>query len=174
MSHSCSRPVCSPVCTLAIHSPHHLPIPLTFIRSSPSNRSDWLVFHACRFSLRESRRAAHLNNALSQVTLFCLCVCVCFPDVPRNFSVNLATKTSVLLTWEFPESSNPYRFTVCPSASTRVTFCKICKDTFVSAVRCMIFVVLWRILRKICYNNKHFLCRTKFANPHHHVVLVLM
>lgn len=33
-------------------------------------------------------------------------------DVPRNFSVNLATKTSVLLTWEFPEGSNPYRFTV--------------------------------------------------------------
>ncbi|XP_071062532.1 receptor-type tyrosine-protein phosphatase S-like isoform X6 [Pseudochaenichthys georgianus] len=33
-------------------------------------------------------------------------------DVPRNFSVNLATKTSILLTWEFPESSNPYRFTV--------------------------------------------------------------
>ncbi|KAL0966396.1 hypothetical protein UPYG_G00294820 [Umbra pygmaea] len=33
-------------------------------------------------------------------------------DVPRNFSVNLATKTSVLLTWEFPESPYPYRFTV--------------------------------------------------------------
>ncbi|XP_068460992.1 receptor-type tyrosine-protein phosphatase S-like isoform X16 [Clinocottus analis] len=33
-------------------------------------------------------------------------------NVPRNFSVNLATKTSVLLTWEFPESTNPYRFTV--------------------------------------------------------------
>ncbi|XP_061588039.1 receptor-type tyrosine-protein phosphatase S-like isoform X10 [Cololabis saira] len=33
-------------------------------------------------------------------------------NVPRNFSVNLATKTSVLLTWEFPESSNSYRFTV--------------------------------------------------------------
>ncbi|XP_067461668.1 receptor-type tyrosine-protein phosphatase S-like isoform X4 [Thunnus thynnus] len=33
-------------------------------------------------------------------------------NVPRNFSVNLATKTSVLMTWEFPESSNPYRFTV--------------------------------------------------------------
>ncbi|KAK7945762.1 hypothetical protein WMY93_001490 [Mugilogobius chulae] len=33
-------------------------------------------------------------------------------NVPRNFSVNLATKTSVLLTWEFPESSNAYRFTV--------------------------------------------------------------
>ncbi|XP_062260890.1 receptor-type tyrosine-protein phosphatase S-like [Platichthys flesus] len=33
-------------------------------------------------------------------------------NVPRNFSVNLATKTSVLLTWEFPESSNPYRFSV--------------------------------------------------------------
>ncbi|KAM8839374.1 receptor-type tyrosine-protein phosphatase S isoform 6-T6 [Synchiropus picturatus] len=33
-------------------------------------------------------------------------------NVPRNFSVHLATKTSVLLTWEFPESTNPYRFTV--------------------------------------------------------------
>ncbi|XP_076838306.1 receptor-type tyrosine-protein phosphatase S-like [Brachyhypopomus gauderio] len=33
-------------------------------------------------------------------------------NVPRNFSVNLATKTSVLLTWDFPESSSPYRFTV--------------------------------------------------------------
>uniref|UniRef100_A0A8C5I341 protein-tyrosine-phosphatase n=1 Tax=Gouania willdenowi TaxID=441366 RepID=A0A8C5I341_GOUWI len=33
-------------------------------------------------------------------------------DVPRNFSVNLATKTSVLLSWEFPETSNPYSFTV--------------------------------------------------------------
>ncbi|XP_014844016.1 PREDICTED: receptor-type tyrosine-protein phosphatase S-like isoform X10 [Poecilia mexicana] len=33
-------------------------------------------------------------------------------DVPRNFSVNLATKTSVLLTWDFPETSNPYRFIV--------------------------------------------------------------
>ncbi|XP_073788622.1 receptor-type tyrosine-protein phosphatase S isoform X5 [Danio rerio] len=33
-------------------------------------------------------------------------------NVPRNFSVNLATKTSVLLTWEFPESSAPYPFTV--------------------------------------------------------------
>uniref|UniRef100_A0A3Q2PZF0 protein-tyrosine-phosphatase n=1 Tax=Fundulus heteroclitus TaxID=8078 RepID=A0A3Q2PZF0_FUNHE len=36
-------------------------------------------------------------------------------DVPRNFSVNLATKTSVLLTWDFPETSNPYRFIVCPN-----------------------------------------------------------
>lgn len=26
--------------------------------------------------------------------------------------MNMATKTSVLLTWEFPESSSPYRFTV--------------------------------------------------------------
>ncbi|XP_055739864.1 receptor-type tyrosine-protein phosphatase S-like isoform X6 [Salvelinus fontinalis] len=34
------------------------------------------------------------------------------PDVPRNFSVNLATKTSVLLTWEFPDSPYPYHFTV--------------------------------------------------------------
>ncbi|XP_072297386.1 receptor-type tyrosine-protein phosphatase S-like isoform X6 [Eucyclogobius newberryi] len=42
-----------------------------------------------------------------------LCQTLAFEtDVPRNFSVNLATKTSVLLTWEFPESSNSYRFTV--------------------------------------------------------------
>ncbi|XP_038126707.1 receptor-type tyrosine-protein phosphatase S-like isoform X9 [Cyprinodon tularosa] len=33
-------------------------------------------------------------------------------NVPRNFSVNLATKTSVLLTWDFPETSNPYPFIV--------------------------------------------------------------
>ncbi|KAM9458903.1 receptor-type tyrosine-protein phosphatase S-like isoform 2-T2 [Salvelinus alpinus] len=33
-------------------------------------------------------------------------------NVPRNFSVNVATKTSVLLTWEFPESPYPYHFTV--------------------------------------------------------------
>ncbi|XP_036072098.1 receptor-type tyrosine-protein phosphatase S [Oryzias melastigma] len=33
-------------------------------------------------------------------------------NVPRNFSVNLATMTSVLLTWDFPETSNPYRFIV--------------------------------------------------------------
>uniref|UniRef100_A0A8C2Z322 protein-tyrosine-phosphatase n=1 Tax=Cyclopterus lumpus TaxID=8103 RepID=A0A8C2Z322_CYCLU len=37
-----------------------------------------------------------------------------------NFSVNLATKTSVLLTWEFPESTNPYRFTVCSLADACV------------------------------------------------------
>uniref|UniRef100_A0AAV2JVR3 protein-tyrosine-phosphatase n=1 Tax=Knipowitschia caucasica TaxID=637954 RepID=A0AAV2JVR3_KNICA len=42
-----------------------------------------------------------------------LCQTLAFEtDVPRNFSVNLATKTSVLLIWEFPESSNSYRFTV--------------------------------------------------------------
>lgn len=54
-----------------------------------------------------------LAGTKSSVTadLFC-CLFVPVSDVPRNFSVNLATKTSVLLTWEFPEGSNPYRFTV--------------------------------------------------------------
>ncbi|KAG7456890.1 hypothetical protein MATL_G00240710 [Megalops atlanticus] len=33
-------------------------------------------------------------------------------DVPKNFTVKFVTKTSVLLTWEFPESRYPYRFTV--------------------------------------------------------------
>uniref|UniRef100_A0A672IKH8 protein-tyrosine-phosphatase n=1 Tax=Salarias fasciatus TaxID=181472 RepID=A0A672IKH8_SALFA len=42
-----------------------------------------------------------------------VCLTLAFQtDVPRNFSVNLATKTSVLLTWEFPETSKSYRFTV--------------------------------------------------------------
>lgn len=59
-----------------------------------------------------------MNTASPRVTLFLFFFC--FPDVPRNFSVNLATKTSVLLTWEFPESSNPYRFTVCTRAVTCV------------------------------------------------------
>lgn len=49
MSHSCSQSVCSLVCTLAIHSPHHPPIPLTIMYSCPSNRSDWRVFHFYRF-----------------------------------------------------------------------------------------------------------------------------
>ncbi|XP_036409910.1 receptor-type tyrosine-protein phosphatase S-like isoform X26 [Megalops cyprinoides] len=33
-------------------------------------------------------------------------------NVPKNFTVKFVTKTSVLLTWEFPESRYPYRFTV--------------------------------------------------------------
>ncbi|XP_029104960.1 receptor-type tyrosine-protein phosphatase S-like isoform X9 [Scleropages formosus] len=33
-------------------------------------------------------------------------------DVPKNFSVKLVTKTTVLLTWEFPESRYSYRFKV--------------------------------------------------------------
>ncbi|XP_072560268.1 receptor-type tyrosine-protein phosphatase S-like isoform X5 [Paramormyrops kingsleyae] len=32
--------------------------------------------------------------------------------VPKNFSVKMATKTTVLLTWEFPETRSVYRFTV--------------------------------------------------------------
>ncbi|XP_010784288.1 receptor-type tyrosine-protein phosphatase delta-like [Notothenia coriiceps] len=51
-----------------------------------------------------------LSQTLRGETGLVLYLQVC--NVPRNFSVNLATKTSVLLTWEFPESSNPYRFTV--------------------------------------------------------------
>ncbi|XP_029104974.1 receptor-type tyrosine-protein phosphatase S-like isoform X22 [Scleropages formosus] len=33
-------------------------------------------------------------------------------NVPKNFSVKLVTKTTVLLTWEFPESRYSYRFKV--------------------------------------------------------------
>uniref|UniRef100_A0A8C6M1I2 protein-tyrosine-phosphatase n=1 Tax=Nothobranchius furzeri TaxID=105023 RepID=A0A8C6M1I2_NOTFU len=42
-----------------------------------------------------------------------LCLTLAFEtDVPRNFSVKLSTKTSVLLTWIFPETTNPYHFIV--------------------------------------------------------------
>lgn len=86
MSHSCRWPVCSLVCTRAIHSPHHLPIPLTFIRSSPSNRSDWLVFHPRRFSQRESRRASDLNKTFCQKCDKCLFFCPCvFPRCAEEF-----------------------------------------------------------------------------------------
>nr|XP_015220898.1 PREDICTED: receptor-type tyrosine-protein phosphatase S isoform X4 [Lepisosteus oculatus] len=33
-------------------------------------------------------------------------------DVPKNFRIKLVTKTSILLTWEFPESRSPYRCTI--------------------------------------------------------------
>ncbi|XP_035276849.1 receptor-type tyrosine-protein phosphatase S-like isoform X2 [Anguilla anguilla] len=33
-------------------------------------------------------------------------------DVPKNFTVKFVMKTSVLLSWEFPDSKYPYRFTV--------------------------------------------------------------
>ncbi|XP_048844604.1 receptor-type tyrosine-protein phosphatase S-like isoform X9 [Brienomyrus brachyistius] len=33
-------------------------------------------------------------------------------SVPKNFSVKMVTKTTVLLTWEFPETRSLYRFTV--------------------------------------------------------------
>ncbi|KPP76299.1 receptor-type tyrosine-protein phosphatase S-like, partial [Scleropages formosus] len=33
-------------------------------------------------------------------------------DVPKNFTVKLVTKTTVLLTWKFPESRQPFRCTI--------------------------------------------------------------
>nr|XP_015220909.1 PREDICTED: receptor-type tyrosine-protein phosphatase S isoform X15 [Lepisosteus oculatus] len=33
-------------------------------------------------------------------------------NVPKNFRIKLVTKTSILLTWEFPESRSPYRCTI--------------------------------------------------------------
>lgn len=119
----------------SIHAPHHLPIPLTISCSYPSGRSEWtsLAFAGpadcgvgwgwgwgvglgcvrrpvgggvggwCQTFGRRSPFLCHLFALVA--------------DVPRNFSVNLATKTSVLLTWEFPEGSNPYRFTVGAAAA---------------------------------------------------------
>lgn len=68
MSHSCSQSVCSLVCTLAIHSPHHPPIPLTIMCSYPSNRLTCLLF--LQVLQREGRAAADLNNMICHKWLF--------------------------------------------------------------------------------------------------------
>uniref|UniRef100_A0A1A7ZRU8 protein-tyrosine-phosphatase n=2 Tax=Nothobranchius furzeri TaxID=105023 RepID=A0A1A7ZRU8_NOTFU len=58
------------------------------------------------FSLaaKSSKGIGTFTNELVQRTLQA--------NVPRNFSVKLSTKTSVLLTWIFPETTNPYHFIV--------------------------------------------------------------
>uniref|UniRef100_A0A1A8NME7 protein-tyrosine-phosphatase n=2 Tax=Nothobranchius pienaari TaxID=704102 RepID=A0A1A8NME7_9TELE len=58
------------------------------------------------FSLaaKSSKGIGTFTNELLQRTLQA--------NVPRNFSVKLSTKTSVLLTWIFPETTNPYHFIV--------------------------------------------------------------
>uniref|UniRef100_A0A1A7WDV9 protein-tyrosine-phosphatase n=1 Tax=Iconisemion striatum TaxID=60296 RepID=A0A1A7WDV9_9TELE len=58
------------------------------------------------FSLaaKSSKGIGAFTNELVQRTLQA--------NVPRNFSVKLSTKTSILLTWIFPETTNPYHFIV--------------------------------------------------------------
>ncbi|KAJ3594548.1 hypothetical protein NHX12_003855 [Muraenolepis orangiensis] len=81
--------------------------------SIPASESDYTVLGLNHSSAYELRLRAHTEAGPGPLSPPQVCRTLAFEaDVPRNFSVNLATKTSVLLTWEFPESTYPYRFTV--------------------------------------------------------------
>ncbi|XP_067330526.1 receptor-type tyrosine-protein phosphatase S-like [Channa argus] len=79
----------------------------------PASESSYTVLGLNHSTAYELQLRAHNKAGPGPFSPPLVCQTLAFEtDVPRNFSVNLATKTSVLLTWEFPESSNPYHFTV--------------------------------------------------------------
>uniref|UniRef100_A0A7N8XRH7 protein-tyrosine-phosphatase n=1 Tax=Mastacembelus armatus TaxID=205130 RepID=A0A7N8XRH7_9TELE len=89
-----------------------LPAPPWLI-SLPASESSYTILGLNHSTVYELQLRAHNKAGPGPFSPPLVCQTLAFEtDVPRNFSVNLATKTSVLLTWEFPESSNPYRFTV--------------------------------------------------------------
>ncbi|XP_055007692.1 receptor-type tyrosine-protein phosphatase S-like [Boleophthalmus pectinirostris] len=78
-----------------------------------ATESSYIIVGLNHSTAYEVQLRAHNKAGPGPFSLPRVCHTLAFEtDVPRNFSVNLATKTSVLLTWEFPESSNSYRFTV--------------------------------------------------------------
>ncbi|XP_059915031.1 receptor-type tyrosine-protein phosphatase S-like [Gadus macrocephalus] len=81
--------------------------------SIPASESEYTILGLNHSSAYELQLRAHTKAGAGPLSPPLVCRTLAFEtDVPRNFSVNLATKTSVLLTWEFPESTYPYRFTV--------------------------------------------------------------
>ncbi|GLD69255.1 receptor-type tyrosine-protein phosphatase S-like isoform X1 [Lates japonicus] len=89
-----------------------LPAPPWLI-TLPASDSSYTILGLNHSTAYELQLRAHNKAGPGPFSPPLVCQTLAFEtDVPRNFSVNLATKTSVLLTWEFPESSNPYRFTV--------------------------------------------------------------
>ncbi|KAM9844575.1 receptor-type tyrosine-protein phosphatase S-like [Aulostomus maculatus] len=88
------------------------PVPPRLV-TLPASESSYTIVGLNHSSSYEVQLRAHNKAGPGPFSPPLVCRTLAFDtDVPRNFSVNLATKTSVLLTWEFPESSNPYRFTV--------------------------------------------------------------
>ncbi|CAL8281473.1 unnamed protein product [Lota lota] len=86
--------------------------PSSVARAGPT-ASDYTILGLNHSSAYELQLRAHTKAGPGPLSPPLVCRTLAFEtDVPRNFSVNLATKTSVLLTWEFPESTYPYRFTV--------------------------------------------------------------
>ncbi|XP_078791785.1 receptor-type tyrosine-protein phosphatase S isoform X4 [Oryzias latipes] len=79
----------------------------------PASESSYTILGLNHSTAYEVRIRAHNKAGPGPFSPPLVCLTLAFEtDVPRNFSVNLATMTSVLLTWEFPETSNPYRFIV--------------------------------------------------------------
>uniref|UniRef100_A0A3Q1K1K6 protein-tyrosine-phosphatase n=1 Tax=Anabas testudineus TaxID=64144 RepID=A0A3Q1K1K6_ANATE len=89
------------------------PPPSPWLITLPASESSYTLLGLNHSTAYELQLRAHNKAGPGPFSPPLVCQTLAFEtDVPRNFSVNLATKTSVLLTWEFPESSNPYRFTV--------------------------------------------------------------
>ncbi|XP_013888308.1 receptor-type tyrosine-protein phosphatase S isoform X2 [Austrofundulus limnaeus] len=79
----------------------------------PASESSYIIVGLNHSTAYEVQLRAHNKAGPGPFSPPLLCLTLAFDtDVPRNFSVNLATKTSVLLTWDFPETTNPYRFIV--------------------------------------------------------------
>uniref|UniRef100_A0A7N6FCT9 protein-tyrosine-phosphatase n=1 Tax=Anabas testudineus TaxID=64144 RepID=A0A7N6FCT9_ANATE len=88
------------------------PPPSPWLITLPASESSYTLLGLNHSTAYELQLRAHNKAGPGPFSPPLVCQTLAFEtDVPRNFSVNLATKTSVLLTWEFPESSNPYRFT---------------------------------------------------------------
>ncbi|XP_053186669.1 receptor-type tyrosine-protein phosphatase S-like [Scomber japonicus] len=99
----------------SVPDPSALPAPPAPPRlvTVPASESTYIILGLNHSTTYEVQLRAHNKAGPGPFSPPLVCQTLAFEtDVPRNFSVNLATKTSVLLTWEFPESSNPYRFTV--------------------------------------------------------------
>eukprot|EP00064_Thunnus_orientalis_P015749 superscaffoldBa00002984_g15808 len=99
----------------AVPGPSVLPAPPAPPRlvTVPASESSYTILGLNHSTAYEVQLRAHNKAGPGPFSPLLVCQTLAFEtDVPRNFSVNLATKTSVLMTWEFPESSNPYRFTV--------------------------------------------------------------
>lgn len=96
--------------------------PLTAYHSSPLAHSPTqrnvcrgtttFIFLKTTFSLFTVSLSVPLSKGALSV-LFCFLLAFFYStDVPKNFTVKWATKTTVLLAWKFYESRAPYKCTV--------------------------------------------------------------
>uniref|UniRef100_A0A8C6MBT8 protein-tyrosine-phosphatase n=1 Tax=Nothobranchius furzeri TaxID=105023 RepID=A0A8C6MBT8_NOTFU len=77
----------------------------------PASESSYTIVGLNHSTAYEVQLRAHNKAGPGPFSPALLCLTLAFEtDVPRNFSVKLSTKTSVLLTWIFPETTNPYHF----------------------------------------------------------------